>query len=137
MESNYFENRLIKKDIRKIKREYLDNIFSTKLKSSMTIIIMKYLDIKDLYEFAKTSIYIFNTFIDYENYVLYKSLQEKERKNICKIFLKEDKQGFGYFIKIQKNNLKALFINMPLTEEEKKNKIKILKVKQRKRNRLR
>ena len=127
MESNYFENRLIKKDIRKIKREYLDNIFSTKLKSSMTIIIMKYLDIKDLYEFAKTSIYIFNTFIDYENYVLYKSLQEKERKNICKIFLKEDKQGFGYFIKIQKINLKALFINMPLTEEEKKNKIKILK----------
>ena len=58
MESNYFENRLIKKDIKKIKREYLDNIFSTKLKSSMTIIIMKYLDIKDLYEFAKL-LYIF------------------------------------------------------------------------------
>ena len=126
METNYFEDRLIKKDVKKVKREYIGNIFSTKLNINMIKLIMKYLDIKYLYEFAKTSIYIFNIFIDYENFVLYKSLKEKAEKNICKIILKENKQGFGYFIKIQ-NNLKALFINIPLTEEKKKNKIKILK----------
>ena len=127
METNYFEDRLIKKDIKKVKREYIGNIFSTKLNINMIKLIMKYLDIKYLYEFAKTSIYIFNIFIDYENFVLYKSLKEKAEKNICKIILKENKQGFGYFIKIS-DDLKILFINKFLTEEEEeKNKIKIIK----------
>ena len=125
METNYFEDRLIKKDIKKVKREYIDNIFSTKLNTNMIKLIMKYLDKNHLYEFAKTSIFIFNIFIDYENLVLYKSLKEKCEKNICKIIIKENKQGFGFFIKIS-NNLKVLFINKFLTEEEKKNKIKIV-----------
>ena len=43
MEIN-FEDRLIRKDIKKIKRKYTDNIFSSKLNSNMLKIIMKYLD---------------------------------------------------------------------------------------------
>ena len=81
MESNYFENRLIKKDIKKIKREYLDNIFSTKLKSSMTIIIMKYLDIKDLYEFAKL-LYIFLILLQIMKIMYYINHYKKKKEKI-------------------------------------------------------
>ena len=125
MEINNFKDRLIRKDIKKIKRNYIDNIFSTQLNSNMIKIIMKYLDIKYLYEFAKSSIYIFNAFIDYENFELYTSLQKAEKKNLCKIITERDNEGFGYFIKIS-DNLKVLFNNRSINHENTK-KIKVVK----------
>ena len=115
MEIN-FEDRLIKKDIKKIKRKYTDNIFSTKLNSNIVKIIMKYLDIKYLYEYAKSCIFIFNNFIDYENEKLYNLLKKTENKNICKLFLPEGQECLGFLVKIS-NYLKALIVNTIMDDD--------------------
>ena len=127
MEIN-FEDRLIRKDIKKIKRKYTDNIFSSKLNSNIVKIIMKYLDTKYLYEYAKSSIFIFNIFIDYENETLYDSLKEKIKKKICKLLLTDDKECYGLFINISQS-LKALLININLKNTSilgQTNKIKLI-----------
>jgi hypothetical protein len=69
------QDRLINRDIKKIKRQHKENIFSTTLNYNLTKYIMDFLDIKNLYEFAKTCIFIFNSFIDYENTFFSSSIQ--------------------------------------------------------------
>ena len=89
---------------------------------------MKYLDIKYLYEYAKSSIFIFNIFIDYENETLYDSLKEKIKKKICKLLLPDDKECYGLFINISQS-LKALLININLKNTSilgQTNKIKLI-----------
>ena len=112
----HFEDRLIKKDIKKIKKEYTDNIFSFKLNNNIIKIIMNYLDKEDLWEFAKTCIFIFNNYIDYENSLLYNKLKEKAKKRICKLLLNNDKQGLGFFVEITLS-FKVLIININLIKE--------------------
>ena len=58
---------LIKTNIKKIKRAYKENSFSSIIKYNLTKYIMNYLDLKSKYNFAKTCTSILNNFIDYEN----------------------------------------------------------------------
>ena len=68
MESKESEGDIfIKKSLKKIKREGINNIFSTKLKSNLTKYILNYLDIQSKFSFSKTCIFALNNFIDYEN----------------------------------------------------------------------
>ena len=77
------EDYLLKKSFKKIKRNYIENIFSKKSKTNITRNIMSYLDIKSRYEFAKTCIYTYNNFIDFENLIIPEKIKELSNKNIC------------------------------------------------------
>ena len=90
------EDYLLKKSFKKIKRNYIENIFSKKSKTNITRNIMSYLDIKSRYEFAKTCIYTYNNFIDFENLIIPEKIKEISNKNICKIFLKDNKIINGF-----------------------------------------
>lgn len=57
------------KIIKKIKREGKSNIFSERLKSNLTKYILNFLEPKTKFNFAKTSIFILNNFIDNENLI--------------------------------------------------------------------
>lgn len=72
---------LIKRNLRKVKREGKDNSFSQKLKSNLTKYILSYLDPKSKYEFAASCIFTLNLFIDYENLLVLDKL-----KNLLKKF---------------------------------------------------
>lgn len=129
------ESFLVKKNISKIKSQQKGNIFSTKIKSNLTKNIMKYLNIKSILEFAKTSIFLFNNFIDYENESIYNKISEQE-KAFCQIEFEENKKTFGFFCKIPFPYFYSLLpvlitnnINESFLKEE-KNKIKIEKYEQ-------
>ena len=91
------QDRLINRDIKKIKRQHKENIFSTSLNKNLTKYIMEFLDIKNLYEFAKTCIFIFNSFIDYENTLIFEKMKKQIKNKICTINLENGKKGIGYF----------------------------------------
>ena len=124
---NNFKDKLIKKDIKKKKR-FVENIFSLKLNYNIIKIIMNYLNKKDLLEFAKTCIFIFNNFIDYENSLLYNKFENIHKKRTCKILLENGKEGFGFFVKILFSSFKVFIININLIKESilgKTNKLRI------------
>ena len=126
MEPN-FEGRLIKKDIKKIKKAHIDNIFSSKLNNNIVGIIMNYLDKNTLLEMAKTCTFIFNSFIDYENSLLRSKMEKMAKTRTCELLLENKKQGFGFFAKIP-FSLKVLIVNINLIKESilgKSNKIRI------------
>jgi len=80
MDSKNDDDILIKTNIKKIKRQYKENIFSSKMKSNLTKYILNFLDFKSKLNFAKTSIYITNNFIENENsktFDIVKELHEK------------------------------------------------------------
>ena len=98
MEPN-FEGRLIKKDIKKIKKIHTNKIFASKLNINTLGIIMNYLDKNTLLEMAKTCTFIFNSFIDYENSLLRSKLDKIAKTRTCELLLENEKQGFGFFQK--------------------------------------
>ena len=130
------ESFLVKKNISKIKTKKKGNIFSTKIKSNLTKNIMKYLDIKSILEFAKTCIFLFNNFIDYENESIFNKIISEQEKAFYQIEFEENKKTFGFFCKIPFPNFNSLLpvlitnnINESFLKEE-KNKIKIEKYEQ-------
>ena len=94
------QDRLLSRDIKKIKRQHKDNIFSTTLNYNLTKYIMDFLDIKNLYEFAKTCIFIFNSFIDYENTLIFEKIKKNIENKICTFILENGRKGIGYFCTI-------------------------------------
>ena len=109
MEINYEDN-LINRDIQKIKRKPINNLFSTKLNNNLTKFIMNYLEIKSRYEFAKTCIFLFNNFIDYENELFYEKKRNEIKNKICKITLENGKKGIGYFCIIHSSLYKLMTV---------------------------
>lgn len=115
-------------NIKKIKRKYISNIFSEKLKGNLTKNIMNYLTIENIFSFSKTCIFIYNNFIDYEN-IKIKKLEEKGKNSLLEVNIKNNKKGFCFLCEIpwtyNLNLTKAIIINNNFFDD-KENKIKIL-----------
>lgn len=79
----YSDGILNLKKIQKIEKNYISNIFSEKLKNNLVKIILRYLDIKEICEFSKTCIFIYNNFIDYENFIINENLEDIGQKSLC------------------------------------------------------
>ena len=79
----YSDGILNLKKIQKIEKNYISNIFSEKLKNNLVKIILRYLDIKEICEFSKTYIFIYNNFIDYENFIINENLEDIGQKSLC------------------------------------------------------
>jgi hypothetical protein len=125
-------DRLISRNIKKILRQHKENIFSVKLNNNLTQSIMNYLEIKSKFDFAKTCIFIFNAFIDFENSIIFEKIKEKIQSKICTIFLNNLKFGIGYFciLHFSLNKLMhSLIINNHINNESlfknQNNKIKL------------
>ena len=93
---------LIKTNIKKIKRQYKENIFSLRMKSNLTKYLLNFLDFKSKLNFAKTSIFITNNFIENENLKTFDIVEELHEKYPL-IEMKYDK---NYFVSISDNLLK-------------------------------
>ena len=102
MDSKNDDDILIKTNIKKIKRQYKENIFSSKMKSNLTKYILNFLDFKSKLNFAKTSIYITNNFIENENSKTFDIVKELHEKYPL-IEMKFDEK---YFDSISDNLLK-------------------------------
>lgn len=126
-----FESLLVKSTIKKINRNHSNNIFSEKLKKNLTYIIMDYLTLKNNCNFRKASIFIHNTFIDYENKKISEEIFAEEKQSLLKINLKNEKQGFCYICKIPTqytiDNLSySIIINNNFINDLEDNKLKIV-----------
>ena len=126
-----FESLLIKTTIKKINRNNSNNIFFKLLNKRLIYIIMDYLNIKNICDFRKTSIFIHNTFIDYENKIICEKIFNKEKDSLLKINLKNKNQGFCYICEIPFqycfNDLTySIIINNNLINDLEDNKLKIV-----------
>ena len=123
----------VKKSIKKINRNYSSNMFSEKLNKNLIYIIMNYLKLENRCKFRKSSIYINNTFIDYENKKISEEILKeiKKKDSMLKINLKNNKQGFCFLCKIpykygSYNTTKSIIINNDFINELEENKFKII-----------
>ena len=93
---------LVKKSIKKINRNYSNNMFSEKLNKKLIYNIMNYLKLENRCKFRESSIFINNTFIDYENKRICEEILKeiKEKESMFKINLKNNKQGFCFLCEI-------------------------------------
>ena len=66
----------IKRNLKKVKREIINNIFSSKMKNNLTKYILSYLDLQSKLNFAQTCIFILNNFIDYKNSIIYDKIKK-------------------------------------------------------------
>ena len=126
-----FESLLVKSTIKKINRNHSNNIFSEILNKNLIYIIMEYLTIKDNCDFRKASIFIHNTFIDYENKKISEIIFAKEKESLLRINLKDKKQGFCFICEIPKlyefDNLGySVIINNHFINDLEDNKLKIV-----------
>jgi len=125
-----FESLLIKTTMKKIKRNHSNNIFFGKLNKYVINIIMDYLKIEDNCAFRKASIFIHNTFIDYENKKISEKILNEEKDSLLKIELKNKNKGFCFICKIPSlyrfNDLtSSIIINNNFINDLEDNKLKI------------
>ena len=115
-------------NIKKIKRKYISNIFSEKLKGNLTKNIMNYFSVQNILAFSRTCIFIYNNFIDYIN-IKIKKLKEEGKNSLLEIS-KDNIKGFCFLCEIPSSyNLeltKGIIINNNFSDGEKENKIEIL-----------
>ena len=123
----------IKKSIKKINRNYSSNMFSEKLNKNLIFIIMNYLKLENRCKFRESSIFINNTFIDYENKKIYEEILKeiKKKDSIFRINLKNNKQGFCFLCEIPyeyryDNTTESIIINNDFINELEENKLKII-----------
>ena len=125
------ETLFIKRSIKKINRKYSSNIFSEKLNKNLIFTIMDFLNLKSICNFNKTSLFIYNNFIDYENI----KISEKFTNNtktapLLKINLKNKKEGFCFLCSIPYeycfyNLTTSIIINNNFINDFEDNKLKI------------
>ena len=79
MDSGY-NDILIKKNIKKIKRESKNNCFKDKLKNNLIKFILSFLNLKEKIIFSRTCIFILNNYIDYENSIIFNEIKNIHKK---------------------------------------------------------
>lgn len=86
---------LIKTNIKKIKRAYENNVFSSIKNIYIVQNIMNYLDLESKCNFAKTCIFIYNIFIDKENAITFEKINNLQEK-FPLIEIKFDKKNINF-----------------------------------------
>ena len=124
---------LVKKSIKKINRNYSNNMFSEKLNKKLIYNIMNYLKLENRCKFRESSIFINNTFIDYENKRICEEILKeiKEKESMFKINLKNNKQGFCFLCEIPYTygyyqTTESIIINNDFINELEENKLKVI-----------